>query len=485
MSIPRPTLCLTTLLLSMGLAGCAKVGPDYLPPEAAPPISWQAPINNGLTAAQTNPQALARWWTIFQDPLLTGLIEQAVAENLNLQQARARLLEARARRDISSAGLLPDLAASAAFTSSKSSSNRGSGSEATSYSSGFDAGWEVDLFGGKQRAAEAAEATLEASEEDLGDVLVSLVAEVALNSIDIRAFQVRLQIAGDNLLAQEETLALTEARYRSGLVSELALQQARFLVAGTRAQIPTLKSGLAAATNQLTVLLGRPPGSLSAQLDVRGALPVLPDSVAVGIPAETLQRRPDVRRAERQLAAQTAQIGVATAQFYPSLRLSGSIGLDALSAGKLFTSGSGGYSFGPSISWTVFDGGATNANIRLQSFLQQEAMARYRATVLSALTEVENTLVAYAQEQNRHQALQEAVDAAGQAATLAELQYSSGLINFTEVLDAKRSLLSFQDQIATSEATMIGNLIRLYKALGGGWTSFLPESTQLNGKHQQ
>jgi len=484
MPIHRTLLCLAAFFVWYGLFGCAKVGPDYLKASPMAPVVWQAPIEKGLSASPSDPQTIAEWWTILGDPILTSFIHQAIAGNLNLEQARARLLEARAKRDMSSAGLFPNLDANGSVTRSRSSSNRGSGTETTSYSSGFDAGWEIDLFGGNQRTVEAAQAQLEASEEDLRDVLVSLLAEVALNSIEVRTSQTRLQIADANLTAQEETLALVEARYQSGLVGEFALQQARFLVAGTRAQIPTLQTGLTKATNQLAVLLGQPPGSLNAQFQDAVALPALPPSVAVGIPADTLQRRPDIRKAERQLAAQTAQIGVATAELYPSFKLSGSIGLDALSAGKLFNSASGGYSFGPSVSWRVFDGGATAANIRRQSSLQQEAAARYKATVLSALEEVEGSLVAYAQEQNRYQALLEAVAAAERAATLADLQYQAGLINFTEVLDVKRSRLSLEDQLATSAATKAGNLVRLYKALGGGWTSLLPETAPFSGKQQ-
>lgn len=467
----RLTPLLTILLFWQGLVGCAKVGPDYQPPDTLSPAAWQAPINNGLHVGEADQQILAQWWMAFQDPLLTGFIDQAIRGNLDLEQARARLLAARAKRDISAAGLLPSLGANGSATKSHSSGNRGGGTESTSYSSGFDAAWELDLFGGRQRSVEAADAQLAAGEEDLRAVQVSLLAEVALNYIEVRTYQTRLQIAGTNLVAQEETLALTEARFLSGLVSELALQQAKHLVASTRAQIPSLQTGLAKATNTLAVLLGHPPGTLNEQLLSPVEIPVLPVSVAVGIPAETLQRRPDIRKAERQLAAQTAQIGVATAELYPSLRLSGSIGLDALSSGRFFNSDSGRYSFGPSFSWVLFDGGATKANIHLQSALQQEALAAYRTTVLAALEEVENALVAYAEEQNRHQALQEAAEAAGLAATLAGLQYQGGLVNFTEVLDARRSLLSFQDQLATSRATMVGNLIRLYKALGGGWTS--------------
>ncbi len=484
MPIRRTLLCLAALFLWHGLFGCAKVGPDYLKATPTAPVAWQTPIEKGLSLGPSDPQVLAEWWTLLGDPLLSSFIHQAVAGNLNLEQARARLLEARAKRDMNSAGLFPTLDANGSVTRSRGSSNSGSGTERTSYSSGFDAGWEVDLFGGNQRSVEAAQAQLEASEEDLRDVVVSLLAEVALNYIEVRTYQTRLIIANANLDAQEETLALVEARHQSGLVGELALQQAKFLVAGTRAQIPTLHTGLAKATNQMAVLLGQPPGSLNAQFEDPVALPALPLSVAVGIPADTLQRRPDIRKAERQLAAQTAQIGVATAELYPSFKLSGSIGLDALSAGKLFNSGSGGYSFGPNLSWRIFDGGATAANVRLQSSLQQEAAARYKATVLAALEEVEGALVAYAQEQDRYQALLEAVVAAGNVSALADLQYQAGLINFTEVLDAERSRLSLEDQLASSAATKVGNLIRLYRALGGGWTSPVPDETPFSRKQQ-
>ncbi len=478
----RMTLCLTAILILAGLTGCAKVGPDYIKPDTVAPAAWQAPLDRGLNIGPADQQILADWWTSLKDPLLNSFIHQAITDNLDLEQARARLLEARARRDIGSAVLFPKLDANGSVTRNRTSSNRGSGTTSTNYSTSFDAGWELDLFGGGRRSVEAAQAQLEASREDLRDVLVSLLAEVALNYIDVRTFQARLQIAGDNLAAQQETYNLTEARYKSGLTSELALQQARYLMGSTRAQIPTLRTGLVNAANQLAVLLGTSPGTLTERLRNKAPLPALPPSVAVGIPADILRQRPDIRKAERLLAAQTAQIGVATADLYPSFKLNGSVGLDALSAGKLFSSGSGGYSFGPSISWPVFDAGAIQANIRLQSFLQQETLASYKATVLTALQEVEDALVAYAQEQERYQALKESADAAEQATTLSEIQYQAGLIDFTGVLDAKRSLLSFQDQLAQSAATMTGNLIRLYKALGGGWTSFVPDGNTLSEK---
>ncbi len=472
------TTCLAAACMWLFFTGCMKVGPDYMEPGVVPPAAWQAPAAKSLSTKRPDPNDLATWWKNLKDPLLNRYIHQAIAGNLDLRQAQARLLQARANRDISRAPLFPSVDLTGSATKSRSSENRGGGAETNAYSLGFDAGWEVDLFGGTRRSVEAAQAKVEASQEDLRDVLVSLLSETALNYIEIRTYQNRIQIARQNLAAQEETYSLTRARYQSGLTTELAVQQARYLVAATRAQIPDLLTGLTKASNQLAVLLGRNPGSLNSELQNRIPLPNLPSTIAVGIPADTVQRRPDIRKAERLLAAQTADIGVAESELYPSLRLSGSLGLESLSSGKLFTSASRAYSVGPSISWPIFDAGAIRANIRLQSALQKEALAGYKAVVLNALQEVENALVAYAREQEKNQALKESATAAGEAATLAEMQYKSGLINFSDVLDTRRSLLSFQDQLAQSNGTMIANVIRLYKALGGGWQYQTAESGQ-------
>jgi len=465
----------TSLLLVLSfwlLSGCAKVGTDYVEPVQELPASWQAGVDRGLRAGQPDPELLAEWWTLFGDPLLRDLIQQAVAGNLDLQQAKSRLAEARAQRDLSSAGLFPGVDFSGSVTR-----GRVGGTDSTRYSLGFDAAWELDLFGAVGRKVEAAEAQFAASREDLRDVLVTLAAEVALNYVDLRTFQARLQIANQNLADQEETYSLTEARYLAGLSTELDLQQARYLVSGTRAQLPNLQTGLARTEHLLAFLLGRPPGSLDRSLLALAPLPDLPPSVAVGIPADILRRRPDIRRAERNLAAQTAQVGAAVADLYPSFTLGGSIGLDALSAGKLFNSGSRSSSFGPRVNLPIFDGGAIRANIRIQSSRQEAALAEYRAIVLAALQEVEDSLTAYAREQERNLALAESVEAARQASALAEIQFQAGLVNFSEVLNARGSLLSFEDQQAQSTGTMVLNLIRLYKALGGGWAAMVPEQT--------
>jgi outer membrane protein, multidrug efflux system len=469
MQTNRLTAILATACVGFVLTGCLEVGPDYVKPDSMAPASWQAPADESLSKSKSDSNNLAKWWKNLNDPLLTRFIHQAITGNLDLKQAQIRLVEARAKRDMSWASLFPTVDITGSATKSRSSENRGGGGESNAYSTGFDAGWEVDLFGGGQRSVEASQARVEASREDLRDVLVSLLAETALNYIEFRTYQSRLQIARENLAAQQETYSLIKDRYLGGLTTELAVQQARYLVANTRAQIPSLLTGLGESANQLAILLGRKPGSLDDELQRTKPLPSLPSTIAVGIPADTLQRRPDVRKAERLLAAQTAEIGVAEAELYPSLKLGGSLGLDSLSAGKLFTSGSRSYSIGPNISWPLFDAGALRANIRLQSSLQQEALASYKATVLNALQEVENDLIAYAREQERNKALQESADAAQEASSLAEMQYKAGLTSFSDVLDSRRSLLSFQDQLAQSRGTMIANLVRLYKALGGGW----------------
>jgi NodT family efflux transporter outer membrane factor (OMF) lipoprotein len=450
------------------LAGCAAVGPDYKAPEPNAPAGWHTEIRQGLSAEAMAPQQLASWWTTLNDPLLTGLIEQAVNNNLDLKQATAKVREARARRGISQAGMFPTLDTSGSATRSKSS---GSAATNSFYSVGFDAGWEVDIFGGVRRAVEAANADLAESRENLRDVLVSLTAEVALNYLDTRTFQARLTVAEKNLAIQQQTFDLTQSRYEAGLDNELTLQQARYNLESTRSQIPTLRSGMEEAKNRLAVLTGRVPGGVHDLLAQTRPIPVIPPTVAVGVPAETMRQRPDIRRAERNLAAQTARIGVATADLYPKFRLTGSIGLESLKSAELFKSASQSWNIGPSVSWNIFDAGAIRQNIEVQSAMQEQYLLAYEAAVLGALEEVENALTAYAEEQLRRERLVAAVDAARQAEALARNQYNAGLTDFTTVLDAQRSLLSFEDQLAQSDGIVTANLIRLYKALGGGWSS--------------
>ena len=467
----RPTSCLPVVLAILILTGCATVGPDYVPPDTSVSATWHTQFKGGLTAEEMNPQTLAEWWTTLNDPELSRLIDRAVLDNLDLKKAMARVRESRARRGMAKADLFPTLDATGSANWSRSNKDTGSGKTSDLFAATFDAGWELDIFGGVRRSVEAAEADLQANYEDLRNVLVSLIGEVALNYIEVRTFQTRLTVAEANLEAQNETYQLTLWRYQAGLSDELAVQQARYNLENTRSQIPTLRIGLEEAMNRLAVLLGEQPGQVHTELEKRKPTPVPPLEVAVGVPADVLRRRPDVRRAEREIAAQTARVGVATADLYPKFTLSGSIGLEALSLSNLSSSGSWTLSGGPKITWGIFKAGAIRQNIEAQSALQEQYLIAYEVAVLSALEEVENALVAYAEEQHRRDDLRKAMEAAKKAVDMAQHKYQAGLTDFSNVLDAQRSLLSFEDQLAQSDGAVTSNLVRLYKALGGGWTS--------------
>ncbi|MBW2599060.1 MAG: efflux transporter outer membrane subunit [Deltaproteobacteria bacterium] len=452
------------------LTGCATVGPDYVVPDISSPAAWHSQLKNGIVGDEMEPGALARWWTTLGDPVLSGLIDRAVAGNLDVRKARARVCAARARRGLSKTDMFPTLEASGSIKKSRNNEQ-----ERKLYSTGFDAGWELDLFGGTRRSVEAAEAALQASGEDLRNVLVSLTAEVALNYVEFRMYQAQLATTGENLKLQQETYELTRWRYEAGLDDELAFQQARYNMESTRSEIPALRSSLEESKNRIAVLLGKQPGILHKELETKASIPVIPPEIAVGIPADILRRRPDVRKAERELAAQTARIGAATADLYPKFRLAGSIGLESGTSSDLFKTASKFWSIGPSISWNIFDAGAIHRNIEVQSALQEQYLNAYKAAVLNALEEVENALVAYAEEQNRRNSLNEAVQAAKRAVELSRIKYQSGMIDFARLLDAQRSLLSYQNQLVRSDGSVASNLIRLYKVLGGGWEASLAE----------
>lgn len=449
------------------------MGPDYHAPAISAPDTWRAVLGGGLINTPPNPIQLATWWNTLNDPLLAQLTQRAAANNLDFKQAQARLREARARRGASEAARFPTLAVQAGANRSRGSGEMGSGTSEM-FSAGFDANWELDIFGGKRRAVEAAEASLDAAQEDLRDVLVSLLAEVALNYVEVRSYQGRIAIAQSNFNSQRETWQIARWRHEAGLTTQLDEDQAKLNLEQTRAQLPTLLTGLEQAKNRLGVLLGQQPGIL-VELETVAAIPISPTEVAVGIPADILRQRPDIRRAERQLAAASAQVGVATAARYPNFSLSGTLGLQALSAAKLLQSGAGVFTLGSNAAWTLFDAGRIRQNIEIQNALHEQALLRYEAAVLGALRDVENALTAYAEEQNRRQALNDAVHAAQSAAGLAGNQYVAGLIDFQAVLDTQRALLSLQDQLIQSEAAITSNLARLYKALGGGWIALAPD----------
>lgn len=463
------------------LAGCATVGPNYVPPQTTPPPAWNTPLQGGISVS-ADPKSLAVWWTTLNDAELSRLIERAAAGNLDVKKAAARVREARARRGLSKAGTFPTLDASGSATRSRGSADTGPVATTDLFSARLDASWEIDLFGSVRRSVEAADADLAAAGEELHDTLVTLLAEVAINFVDLRTAQARLAVTEASLKTLEESQSLAKWRRQAGLGDELAVEQARYNLESARSQIPALLTAIAEAENRLAVLLGEAPGAVHAELSKPEPLPSLPPEVAIGVPADLLRQRPDVRKAERQLAAQTARIGVATAERYPKLKLSGAIGLQALTLGGLFNAASVTSSASSGLTWRIFDAGAIRQSIEIQSALQEQSLIAYESAVLSALEEAENAILAFAQEQRRRQSLSEAARSAQAAAELAGMKYRAGLIDFTTVLEAERSLLSFRDQLAQSDGTVVANLVKLYKSLGGGWTSLGPAEREMSAK---
>lgn len=449
-------------------------GPDYECPAVQTPTNWNAKVDGVITNGPLDPAALSQWWRVLGDPVLTDLVASAQRNNPDVQQAEARLRKARASRQLAGAEPWPTVSLHASGSRSRGSAQMRAGSGATmsSYANNLDASWELDLFGGKRRAAEAAEASLQASREDLRDTMVSLLAEVGLQYVQYRSAQARLRIVETNLAVQTETCNITLWRRQANLVTQLDVDQARMSLEQTRADLPAFRTRLEQSEHQLAILLGVPPGSLKAHLEAgdSSTVPVAASELAVGVPADVLRQRPDVREAERTLAAQTAQIGVAAASRYPDLTLSGSMGLEALSLGDLYTAGARTAQGLVKAGLTLFDGGQIRQKVAIQTAMQEEALAAYEAAVLGALKDVEDALVAYANERLRERALQDAETAGQSAFKLARDKYASGLVDVQTVLNTQQSLLTVQSTLASSHAEVTSDLIRLYKALGGGWT---------------
>ncbi|HWZ63149.1 MAG TPA: efflux transporter outer membrane subunit [Steroidobacteraceae bacterium] len=465
-------------------AGCA-VGPNSRPAPPSAPPAWDAPVTNGLTDKSS---AASSWWASFNDAELDSLIERATQSNLDLRVAEARLQQARAVRAGTTADLAPQVNASASAARAKQSQNqpligslplpRGFPFEYSVYQAGFDASWELDVFGGQRRAHEAATADWEGAIEARNDAMVSLLAEVARNYVELRGSQQRLGIARRDLKLQEEATDLTRARFRGGVATELDVIREAALLASQQAAIPSLETTVRAAMHALAVLLARQPGELVAELSPVTNVPPVPPLVPIGLPADLLRRRPDVRRAERQLAAETARIGVAKSDWFPKVSLIGDAGAESVSVSSWFEPGSRFWSIGPSIQWKALDFGRVRAEVDAQTAVQEAALAAYQKAVLVSLQEAENAIVAYAQEQNRHRALSDAVAENRRALQLADSLYSYGRVNFLDVLDARRTLYQSDDQLALSDQSVSLDLIVLYKALGGGWQT-LPQASAL------
>ena len=493
-------------LLVVGLAlclvagsGCA-VGPDYHRPETKAPSTWDGqnavtPVTPSKTTI--DPVTLVEWWTAFNDPTLSYLVDMAVRANLDVRLAEARIRQARAARWVAGAPLWPQADATILYERSHNPSVSvvsGAGSAGVAsvdvagagssgggssggvppfrelFQAGLDASWELDVFGGTRRNLEAAGADLQAAVEDRRDVLVIMMGDVGTNYINLRGFQRQIDIARENLKAQKHNADIIQKRHDAGFVGGLDVANAKAQVATTEATIPLFESSARAAMYSLGVLLGREPAALTQDLAKVAPIPPTPPAIPVGLPSELLRRRPDIRRAEAQIHAATARIGVATADLFPRFFLTGSFGVSAGDVNKLGSLANNKFwSFGPSVTWPIFAGGRIYWNIKIQDALQEQALLTYEKTVLTALKDVETALVAYAKQQETHKSLSVAVVNNRKAVDLATQLYLAGKSDFLNVLIAQRSLFATEDALARSTTTVDTNLIVLYKALGGGW----------------
>lgn len=510
--------CLVPSLIFLLTLNSCTVGPNYRRPQVSLPATFGKSSGTNASARASRlvlqSASLAQWWQGFHDPQLDRLISAALQGNLDLQIAATRVRQARAQRGIIAGNLFPHVNSSAAYTHIRGSENvsipfagpsggaagssaagtdngqtsaanspspRGSGGppgiSADLYQAGFDMNWELDVFGGTRRGVEAATADLAASVENQRDAMVSVLAEVARNYIELRGAQQRLHVAQENLAAQRQIVELARSTYQSGLTSELDATRAAAQAATIEALIPPLQALISQTTHALSTLLGREPNALAGELQTSHPLPALPPEVFVGLPSELLQRRPDIRRAERQAAAANARIGVAKSELFPKFSLIGSAGLESTTASHLFDWPSRYFLISPGVTWRIFDAGRITSNIALQQAREDESTLAYRRVILLALQETENALVAYATEQTRLNSLGEAVQQARQALQLARSQYEHGLVEFLTVLDAERTLLTAQDSLVQSEQVAATDLVALYKALGGGWET-APKTTR-------
>lgn len=426
------------------------------------PAAWSQP-NAGSPASVATP--LAQWWQRFNDPQLTALVELALKANTSIRSAQAALQQSRALRDVKTAGMLPGVSASTSAQRSQTNSN----SSTNSFRAGLDASWEPDVFGGKRSALNATEADAQASEASLADVQVSVAAEVALAYIQLRGQQAQLVVAASNLASQQETLQITDWRAQAGLTTSLEVEQARTSTEQTSAQLPTLEASIATTRHSLAVLTGQSPNALQSLLESVRAIPQAPEELALAIPAQTLRQRPDVRTAEHRISAALARVSAADAARYPSFSISGSVGLNALTLAGLANGASVVNALLGSVSIPLFDGGAARAQVRAQEAALEQARVSYQSVVLTALKDVEDALVVLKGDRTRLDHLQSAATAAGNAALLAQQRYASGLIDFQTVLQTQRALMTAQDSVASTQADISTDHVRLYKALGGGW----------------
>jgi NodT family efflux transporter outer membrane factor (OMF) lipoprotein len=476
-------------MLALVLSGCTslhdyvhhgfKVGPNYGRPAAAVADQWIDATDQRVRTEEDDP---TQWWTVFNDPVLNSLVCSAYHENLTLREAGFRVLQARAQLDITTGQIFPQTQTMTGQYSRNAISEELVNSHflGKSFNSqwryGFNLNWELDFWGRFRRAIESNAATLDASVEDYDDVLVTLVADVANDYVQIRTLQERIEYAQKNLALQEETLTLSEARFRGGTTSELDVYQAKSTVEQTQAEIQELEISLRQTVNNLCVLLGQPPQALTEQLGPR-PVPTAPPDVVVGIPADLLRRRPDVRRAERQAAAQSAQIGIAESDFYPAISINGTLGYSAQYFPDLFHTSALNGNVGPSFQWNLLNYGRILNNVRLQDARFQELVATYQQTVLDANQEVENGLVSFLRAQQRMTHQSASVADTEKAVEIVLAQYRGGTADFTRVSQVEQALVQQQDVLAQVRGEIASGLIQVFRALGGGWQIRLTDCT--------
>jgi multidrug efflux system outer membrane protein len=472
----------------LALIGCT-VGPDYERPdyEQEVPDAWKTAAVEDIEGPGS---PLETWWTTLNDPELVELIQEARLNNLSLQIAAARVQESRAQLGIATGQYYPDVIVDGSYSRNSVSENSLQVAPPEGiddfdlWNLGVGFGWEIDVFGRLRRGAESARAALEVSVEDYRDVMVILMADVAANYVEVRTLQDRIEYGRANVKAQSESLQLTRDRFDAGLSPLTDVTQAEYNLANSQAAIPRLEARLAAAVNRLAVLMGKPPGALDDVLTGQAAIPDPDQTLLTGLPADLLRRRPDIRSAERQLASQTALIGVAQADLYPTFSLSGILALESFGTSNFFDSESVTWSLVPGLRWNIFSAGKIRNNIRVQEARTQQLLLAYEQSVLLALDEVESTMVAYEREKLRRDRLYEAVDASQRTVELVKTQYMSGLTDFLNLLDAQRTLASQQDSYAESEGQVVQNLIALNRALGGGWTPTDPDNTPVENSEE-
>jgi len=450
------------LTLSLSLSACL-VGPDFEEPQMELPNAFE----NSLTENHQT-EKLAKWWEIFKDEDLNSLINRALENNLDLEQASANIAMSRATLGVSQSGLWPTLDANASVTER---SQYGFGNPTTRYGLGLSTGWEIDIFGGIRRDNEAAIADYKAALAEKQSVQIMVIAEVARNYFAYRALQEALSITKNNLVTQEKTFNITQQRKQSGFVSELDVVRAAAQLKSTSSQIPSIERSLAQTRYALELLLGLTTGSLKEELKEEKAFPELEFFAPIGVPAELVARRPDVIVAAHKMHSASAKIGIARADLYPRLSITGTIGYQAPSLGNVVESQYGSWAIGPSVNWDIFKAGKIIYNIEAKEAALEAAGANWKKTVLVAFKEVEDYLIATNKERERIRYLNTLSEYYHKAYELSFKLYTEGEIEFLDLLESQRSLLSAEQSVISSQETFISNIISLYKALGGGWTS--------------